>query len=44
MSNAVNAELLKLAEWLKTNKLSLNVKKTNYILFGNGIKKEIKSF
>ena len=29
----MNAELNILSEWFKTNKLSLNVKKTNYILF-----------
>ncbi len=31
----VNEELLKLSEWFRANKLSLNVKKTNYIIFGN---------
>ena len=30
----VNIELSKLSDWFKVNKLSLNVKKTNYILFG----------
>ena len=30
-----NRELAKLVEWFRANKLSLNVKKTNYILFGN---------
>ena len=29
----MNSELSKLSEWLKVNKLSLNVAKTNYILF-----------
>ena len=29
-----NIELSKLSDWFKVNKLSLNVKKTNYILFG----------
>ena len=32
--NTVNRELGKLSDWFKVNKLSLNVKKTNYILFG----------
>jgi len=32
--NTVNSELCKLSDWFKVNKLSLNVKKTNYILFG----------
>ena len=30
-----NRELAKLSQWFRANKLSLNVKKTNYILFGN---------
>ena len=29
----INCELSKISEWLKVNKLSLNVAKTNYILF-----------
>jgi len=28
-----NVELDKLCEWFKSNRLSLNIKKTNYILF-----------
>ena len=28
-----NEELKKIGDWLKTNKLSLNIKKTKYILF-----------
>jgi len=31
--NTVNQELKKLNEWFISNKLSLNIKKTNYILF-----------
>ena len=31
----VNSELFKLSEWFRANKLSLNVAKTNYIIFGN---------
>ena len=31
---SLNAELSKLSDWFKSNKLSLNVKKTNYIIFG----------
>jgi hypothetical protein len=30
----VNMELKKLSEWFRANRLSLNVAKTNYILFG----------
>ena len=33
--NIVNADLDKLAVWFRANKLSLNIKKTNYIMFGN---------
>jgi len=33
--NIVNSELDKLSVWFRANKLSLNIKKTNYILFGN---------
>jgi len=28
-----NAELDKLSEWFKSNRLSLNIKKTSYIIF-----------
>jgi len=28
-----NAEIDKLSEWFKSNRLSLNIKKTNYIIF-----------
>jgi hypothetical protein len=31
----VNAELAKLSNWFKANKLSLNLKKTHYIIFGS---------
>ena len=31
----VNAELAKLSDWFRANKLSLNVNKTNYIIFRN---------
>ena len=34
MKNA-NVELSKLSEWFRANRLSLNISKTNYILFGN---------
>jgi Reverse transcriptase (RNA-dependent DNA polymerase) len=33
--NTTNVELDKLAVWFRANKLSLNVKKTNYMLFGH---------
>ena len=37
--NIVNHELNILSDWFKANRLSLNVKKTNFILFGNKSKK-----
>jgi Reverse transcriptase (RNA-dependent DNA polymerase) len=33
--NVTNIELVKLSNWFRANKLSLNVNKTNYILFGS---------
>ena len=33
MSELLNNELKKVVEWLHSNKLSLNVKKTNYMIF-----------
>lgn len=37
--NVVNEELDKISKWFKTNKLSLNIKKTNFILLSNNQKK-----
>ena len=34
LKEIVNAELAKVLNWFRANKLSLNVKKTNFILFG----------
>ena len=31
----INVELAKISQWFKLNKLSLNIKKTNYIVFRN---------
>ena len=36
LAETVNNELSKVVEWLKANKLSLNVNKTNYMLFSLG--------
>ena len=33
--NTISAELDKLSSWFKINKLSLNVKKSNFMLFSN---------
>lgn len=33
LNNRVNAELSKLSHWFKLNKLSLNIKKTSYMIF-----------
>ncbi|MFM9988300.1 RNA-directed DNA polymerase [Flavobacterium sp.] len=35
LNQTINVELAKVSDWLKANKLSLNTKKTNFILFGN---------
>jgi Reverse transcriptase (RNA-dependent DNA polymerase)/Endonuclease-reverse transcriptase len=35
LAETVNSELLSLTYWMDANKLSLNVKKTNYLLFQN---------
>jgi hypothetical protein len=35
VESQVNNELRKLSEWFRSNKLSLNVSKTNFIVFGN---------
>ncbi len=41
MAMSMNEELQKVSEWLKTNKLSLNIPKTHYIVFSN-IRKKVK--
>ena len=41
MENQINTELNKVYEWLKTNKLYLNIKKSKYILFQVTNKKTI---
>ena len=33
LMNLVNSEMLKLSDWFKANKLSLNIQKSNYIIF-----------
>ena len=33
LESTVNSELAKVSEWLKANKLTLNIKKSNYIIF-----------
>ena len=35
LMHVINTELIKLSQWFKNNKLSLNVKKSNYMLFCN---------
>ena len=39
MINCMNEELVKIVEWLNINKLTLNVQKTEYIIFAPGRKK-----
>ena len=36
LSNIISQELNKLHNWLAVNKLSLNINKTNYMVFGKG--------
>jgi hypothetical protein len=43
LTNLINIELLKLPEWFKANKLSLNIKKSNYIIFRPQQKRQITS-
>ena len=33
LTHIVNSEMLGLSDWFKANKLSLNVKKSNYVIF-----------
>jgi hypothetical protein len=35
IENNVNSELPKLLDWLRSNRLSLNIKKTHVMVFGN---------
>ena len=35
LTNNVNTELIKIDEWLKCNELSMNIKKTHYIIFSS---------
>ena len=43
LETTVNTELEKINTWFKLNKLSLNVKKTNYILFTSKCKSNLKA-
>ena len=33
LANVINREIDKLSEWFRANKLSINIKKSNYMLF-----------
>ena len=35
--NTINTELIQVSDWIKANKLSLNVQKTNYMIYSNTI-------
>ena len=35
LERIVNTDLLKLSDWFKANRLSLNIQKTNFMLFGS---------
>ena len=41
MQNELNTEMAKMSSWLKANKLSLDINKTNYMLFKG--RREIKN-
>ena len=34
LEKTVNSELIKVSDWLNANKLTLNAKKSNYVIFG----------
>ena len=33
LNNKINTEIARISKWFKINKLSLNIKKTNFMLF-----------
>ena len=41
LSAIVNRELISVVQWFKSNRLSVNLKKTNFIIFGTGNRKKI---
>ena len=43
LENTINDELIKVNNWLKANKLLLNVNKTKYMLFIPNINKKIQT-
>ena len=42
LESILNAELLKVCNWLTANKLSLNIKKTHFVIFHRSLSKEDK--
>jgi hypothetical protein len=44
LTNIINIGLLNLSDWFKANKQSLNIKKSNYIIFRRRQKRQITSF
>jgi hypothetical protein len=44
MMNTINSELLKLSEWFKANKLSINIQKSSYMIFKTRQNKYIPEF
>ena len=44
MMNTINSELLKLSEWFKANKLSINIQKSSYMIFKTRQKRYIPEF
>ena len=41
LSKSINSELSDISDWLVANKLSINVKKSNFLFFSNQKEKEI---
>ena len=45
LCDVVNTELQGVKQWFKANRLSVNLKKTNFVIFGNSVKlKKLKKF
>ena len=41
LTSVINTELCKISDWLQSNKLSLNIKKSNYIIFKPRQKRQV---
>ena len=43
ITSSINIELIKISEWLKLNMLTINVQKTEYMLFKTSAKKKVQT-